>query len=140
MSTRGALVLCCLFLQSCSHDKLKISPCSINDFAQSDSEGFIEVMEQPIIVRNVRGKVTNEIERWPKNCPILFEIRRIGNGAETIQAYADGEGNFEIPRVAKGRYCFRAKVDGWRSVIGIIKVDGRADPKKAILIVMIPDS
>jgi hypothetical protein len=97
-------------------------------------------MEQPIIVRNVRGKVTNEIERWPKNCTILFEIRRIGNGAKTIQAYADGEGNFEIPSVAKGRYCFRATVEGWRSVIGMIKVDGRADPIKTILIVMIPDS
>jgi hypothetical protein len=108
-------------------------------FCRADPEGFIEIMEQLIIVRTIRGKITNEIERWPRNCTILFEIRRIGNGGNTIQAGADGEGNFEIPNIATGRYCFKATVNGWRSVMGIIKVDRRANAKKTILIVMIPD-
>lgn len=139
MYFRVLLVLCCLFLQFCSQEKITVSLCSISEFAQADSEGFIEQMEQPIVVRNVRGKITNEIEGWPPNCKIMFELRKIGNGAKTIRAYADGEGNFEIPRIPKGHYCFKATVGGWRSVMGIIKVDRRADPKKTILIVMIPD-
>jgi hypothetical protein len=139
MYFRVALVLYCLFLQFCSHDKIKISLCSINDFAQADSEGFIEQIEQPIVVRNIRGKITNTTGGWPPRCTILLELRRIGNGAKTIQAFADGEGNIEIPRVAKGYYCFKATVKGWRSVMGIIKVDRRADPKRTILIVMLLD-
>jgi hypothetical protein len=112
MYFRVALVLCCLFLQFCSHDEITVSLCSIDYFTQADPENFIEIMEQPIVVRNVRGKITNTIGGWPKDCPILFELRRIGNGAKTIQAYADGEGDFEILRIPKGHYCFKATVDG----------------------------
>lgn len=85
----------------------------------------------------IKGKIINDVGGWPDKTQILFELRRNENGAKTIQAYADGEGNFEIPSVAKGQYCFKATVDGWRSVMGIIKVDKRAEPKKMILIVML---
>jgi hypothetical protein len=130
------LIICCLFLQSCSHDTIAVSLCSIHDFAQADSEGFIEQLEQPIIVRNIKGRIANTTGGWPDKSKILIELRRIGDGAKTIQAHADCEGNFEIPLVAKGHYCFKVTVAGWRSVMGIIKVDRRADPAKTILIVM----
>ncbi len=139
MSFRVVLVICCLFLPSCSHDTIAVSLCSIHDFAPADSEGFIEQMEQPIVVRNIKGKITNTTGGWPDKTRILIELRRIGDGAKTIQAYADCEGNFEIPRVAKGHYCFKVTVAGWRSVMGIIKVDRRADPAKTILIVVLLD-
>ena len=137
MYFRGVLILCCLFLQFCSHNKIALSLCSIDYFTRANPEGFIEQMEQPIVVRNVRGKITNTIDGWPKDLPILFELRGIEMGAKTIQVYADAEGNFEMPRIPKGHYCFKATVDGWRSVMGIIKVDKRADPKKMIHIVML---
>jgi hypothetical protein len=138
MHFRVALFSCCLLLQSCSSDKIPVSICSFTYFTLSKTEHIIEEMEKPIIVLNVKGKITNEVGGWPDNTRILFEIRGIGKGAKTIQAQADGEGNFEIPRVAKGNNCFKATVDGWRSVMGILKVSRWADPNKRISIIMIP--
>ncbi len=131
------LALCCLLLQFCAHDKIPVSVCSTEYFTRAKPENFMVEMEQPIIVRNVRGKITNTVGGWPKESIILFELRRIENGTKTIQAYADAEGNFEVPHIAKGWYCFKATVDGWRSVKGIIRVDKWADPNKRIFIVML---
>lgn len=140
MRLAGVIFLCMLIFPSCSHDKrpIDISVCRLGNFTLALDEHIIEKIEKPIVVSSVKGKITNEVGGWPDNTRILFEIRRIGKAAKTIQAIADGDGNFEMPHVAKGYYCFKATVDGWRSVMGIIKVDRRADPTKAISIVMIP--
>ena len=144
MSNLRILILSFLVLQSCSsvghigRDEVKLrSICGIEGFTLAPSEHIVDEIEQPIIVRAVKGKLTNRQGGWPKDWPfpILFEIRKIGEAA-IIRARADDDGNFEIPAVPEGRYCFKATVEGWQSVMGIIKVDRRASPKKSIYIVM----
>jgi hypothetical protein len=130
-------ILCLFFLQSCSHEEIPVSICPFFEFTLAKPEHIIEEVEQPIVVCAIKGMVTNDVGGWPDKTRILFEIRRIGQRAKPIQAYGDGEGNFEIPHVPKGNYCFKATVDGWRSVMGIIKVTRRADPRKMIRIVML---
>jgi len=132
-----------LILQSCSflgqvgrEESRPGYSCGIEGFTRSSDEHIVDEIKQLIVVRAVKGKITNEQGGWPINWPILFEIRRIGRAAKTIQAYADGDGYFEIPQVAEGRYCFKATVDGWQSVIGIIKVDEFANSKNSIHIIM----
>jgi hypothetical protein len=137
MAKMRILLACVLILQSCAASKRPMEPCPIEDFTLSRIEHIVEQAEKPFVVRHVRGQLISEGGDWPDDWPILFEIRGTWAGAKTIRAYADGKGNFEIPAVAEGRYCFKATVEGWRSVIGIIKVDRHANPKRSIRIVML---
>jgi hypothetical protein len=38
--------------------------------------------------------------------------------------------------ITEGRYCFKATVNGWQSVTGIIIVSKRADPERSIVFEM----
>jgi hypothetical protein len=136
MRNVAALLPLLLFIQSCSLERKPSDICKAEHFTKSRWEHFIEEIKQPIVVSIVKGKITNAQGGWPDNWPVLFEIRRTRKSAKTIQAYANVEGNFEIPDIAEGHYCFKATVEGWRSTIGTIIVDRKADPKKTILIVM----
>lgn len=143
MNDLRALILGLIVLQSCSFvgrdEREEIRPiriCGIKGFTELASEHITNEIRQPIVVRSVKGKITNEQGGWPEGISVLFEIRRTGEAAEIIQAIGHGEGHIEIPGVPEGTYCFKATAGGWRSVMGIIKVDKRADPKKTILIVM----
>lgn len=137
------LFLSILILQACAsvrqveHEDLRPGLiCGIEGFTISPIEHIVDEIKRPILVRAVKGKITNEQGGWPKDTSILFEIRELRGGGGTIKTYADGEGFFCIPGVAEGRYCFKATVVGWQSVIGIIQVDRRTKAKKSILIVM----
>ena len=118
-----------------SHSPLDL--CGFEGFTESAAEHIIDEIRQPFIVCRIKGKITNDEGVWPENLPILFEIRRTGKDSKTAQALADGNGTFEMPQMAEGRYCFKATVLGWRSVMGIIIVDKKADPKRTILINML---
>jgi hypothetical protein len=128
---------CLLILQSCSISRSPMAVCTTEGFTLSPIEHIVEQAEKPFVVSRVKGQLISEGGDWPPDWPILFEIRRIGKAAETVRVHADGKGYFEIPGVAEGRYCFKATVTGWRSVIGIIHVDKHADPEKSIRIVML---
>jgi len=137
------LIMSLLLSQSCSFvgqaSREEIRPaavCGIEGFTSSSDEHIIDEITKLIIVRAVKGKITNEQGGWPTKWPILFEIRRTEGASETIKVYADNEGKFSIPDVAAGSYCFKATVDGWQSVIGIIKVDKKANPRNSIQIVL----
>jgi hypothetical protein len=137
------LLSCVFILQGCSSvrqvERVDIRPgfiCGTEGFTQSPIEHIVDEIKQPIIVRAVKGQITNEQGGWPRDTSILFEIREIGGLGGTAKTYADSEGSFCLPDVAEGRYCFKITVLGWQSVIGIIQVDRRANAKDSILIVM----
>ena len=117
------------------------SVCGITGFTVFPSEHKTVEIEQPFIVRTIKGKLTNTLGEWPENPPFptLFEIRRKGESA-VIQVYVDGEGNFKIPSVPEGQYCFKATAYLWESVMGIIIVKKRASYKKSVNIVFERDS
>jgi hypothetical protein len=131
------LLACLLILQFCSSSKIPLTNCTIDGFTASPLEHMIETAERPFVVRQVKGQLTWEGVEWPEGEPILFEIRGPWPAEKIARANADAKGNFEIPGVAAGRYCFKATVSGWRSVIGVIKVDKHADPTRQIRIVML---
>lgn len=140
MRLLGMAVLFASVLQCCSvnRNQIDIGDCSLSHFTLAMDEHIIEKIEKPIIMRSIKAKITNMVGGWPDNTQILFEVRRNEIGAKTIRSYADSEGNVEVPQAENGHYCFKATVNGWRSVMGIIKVDKRAEPAKMILIVMLP--
>ena len=117
------------------------SVCGIGGFSVFPTEYKTVQIEQPFIVPAVKGKLTNTLGEWPEDPPFptLFEIRRMGELA-VIKAFVDGEGNFKVPSVPEGRYCFKATAYLWESVMGVIIVSKRASHKKSINIVFERDS
>jgi hypothetical protein len=115
--------------------------CMIGSFTVLPTEHKTVQLEQPFLVRTVKGKFTNTLGEWPENPPrpALFEIRRMGETA-VIQTLVDSEGNFKIPSVPEGQYCFKATAYLWESVMGIIIVSKRASRKNSIHFVMERDS
>jgi hypothetical protein len=144
MDKASALIFSLLLLQfACFNRQVgqrEIKPgyvCGIEGFTLSPVEHIVNEIKEPIIVRAVKGRLTNKQGGWPQDMPwpILFEVRRMGETA-IIQTRADGEGNFDIPSVQEGIYCFKATAPGWQSVMGIIIVKKKASPRNSIRIVM----
>jgi hypothetical protein len=48
------------------------------------------------------------------------------------QVKADSQGALKVPDVPPGEYCFKATVDGWQSVVGLIVVTQAADPASRV--------
>ncbi len=148
MNNIRVLIAGLLVLQSCSSvgyiqldETERRSVCGIGGFTILPSEHKTVEIEQPFVVRSVKGKLTNTLGGWPENPPFptLFEIRRKGE-AGVIQTHVDREGNFKIPSVPQGQYCFKVTAYLWESVVGIIIVSKRANREKSIRIVMERDS
>jgi hypothetical protein len=131
-----ALVLCAILFQGCVVNRRPPNICGVNGFTLSPLEHIVEEIERPFYVRNVKGRLRSETGDWPEDWPILFEIRRTGKAAKIIKANADAEGNFEIPGLTDGWYCFKATVNGWRSVMGLIRVDKKAGPTETVAVTM----
>jgi hypothetical protein len=111
--------------------------CFIEGFTEADPEGFIEQVSEPFIVRQIQGKILDSEGNviWFKDHPPLLEIRAFNVLIGKPQGvYTDKNGVFKMEGVPDGPYCFKATMDGWRSVIGIIIVNKKADPKKTIIL------
>jgi len=113
-----------------------IKECGLEGFTPAIDEHIIDDIEQPFIVRKIGGKIINDQGGWPKKLPILFEIRDARKDAKVHKVYADDKGNFIMKNIPEGRYCFKATVMGWQSLMGIIIVDKKADPKSEVVIKM----
>jgi hypothetical protein len=114
-----------------------IHRCDLKDFTKALTEHIIDEIEQPFLIRTVEGKIANAIDReWAEDSRVLFEMKDIERANEIRRTYADKYGVFEIRDVPEGRYCFKATVNGWDSVMGVIIVSKKADPQKQILFEM----
>lgn len=143
LKTRLLVLICLLLsLQYCQpHSALMnempkqlIRHCDLSGFTQAITEHEIVEIAQPFLVRSVMGKIVNSINDgvWADTWPVLFEIRAMDERGKIRAVHADKDGNFEIAHVAEGRYCFKATVQGWDSVMGVIIVSRTADPKSRI--------
>lgn len=109
----------------------------MDGFTLSPSEHIIDEITEPFVVREVKGRIDNVAgPGWWKDRLVLFEIRGIRKDTEIHKVYADENGNFAMKDITEGRYCFKATVDGWQSVVGIIVVGLKADPTNKITFVM----
>jgi hypothetical protein len=112
--------------------------CGLDSFAQSECEHEIEEIRQPFVVRTIIGKIFNAIDYdgWGKDFRVLFEIRRSGGDVKAQKTYADKNGNFVMSDIPEGQYCFKATFCGWKTVMGIIIVSKKADPKHRVIFEM----
>jgi len=122
-----------------SHEALQqlILQCNADSFTQAITEHILDEIRQPFWVRTIRGKINNAIDQeWAEDSRVLFEIRGIDKEKKIRHTYADKYGVFEMSNVPEGQYCFKATVNGWDSVMGVIIVSKTADPKNEIVFEM----
>lgn len=88
-------------------------------------------------VRQVRGRITNDVGGWPEGIRVAFQI--FGPATRpllhTVTAAADGA--FVIEGLAPGEYCFEASADGWNPVEGLLEVSSKP-PKGATIELSLP--
>ncbi len=111
--------------------------CFTRGFTEANPEGFVEQVTEPFVVRQIQGKILDSEGNaiWHEVSTPLLEIRAFRLMIGKPQGvYTDKNGVFKMEGVPDGPYCFKATMDGWRSVIGIIIVSKKADPKKTIIL------
>jgi hypothetical protein len=111
--------------------------CGIEGFTLSALEHIVNEIRDPIVVRQVQGRISDidGIAIWYEGHFPLLEIKAQGvNKTKVRGVYADRNGVFKMEGVPEGRYCFKATMDGWQSVMGIIIVSKKADPKSTIIL------
>jgi hypothetical protein len=88
-------------------------------------------------VRQVRGKVANEVGGWPEGTRVVFQTFGPATRpvVRTVTAAADGA--FLIEGLAPGEYCFEASADGWDPVEGLLEVSTKP-PKGATIELSLP--
>jgi hypothetical protein len=104
--------------------------CRVGDFTIMASDHILVEIQENFIVRKVRGRIISESGEWPPG-GVLFELKGL-NQEEIESTYSDTDGFFSMPKVKKGTYCFKASIEGWQSVMGIVVVDER-DAKAAAI-------
>jgi len=121
-----------------SADQLQsqLHKCGIQGFTLAIDEHIINEVEQPFVAREIKGTIRNITgEGWQKDHRVLFEIREMGHSL-VKRTYADENGNFSMKKISDGRYCFKATLMGWQSVIGVIIINKKASPNNKIIIEM----
>jgi len=114
-----------------------ISYCGLEGFTKADPEHIIREIKKPFEVCKIKGKINSEAGDWPEGTDVLFEIRKSDKNSKIIRIKTDRNGRFKIKKIGNGVYCFKATVNGWQSVVGIIIVSQEADPKNEITIEML---
>ena len=110
--------------------------CGLRGFTESAAEHIINEILEPFVVREIKGKISNDEGGWQKDYLVLFEIRGVDQDSKIIRAYTDEDGNFVMKDIPQGRYCFKATVLGLQSVMGVIFVDKTANPKSRVVFKM----
>jgi hypothetical protein len=108
----------------------------LEGFSKSPTEHVIDFLEDPIVVRSVRGLIRNETGPQEPLADVLIEMRGPGNERKIRRARTDRRGRFNMGRVSQGTYRFKATLNGFRSVVGTIVVSKKADKGKDIRIEM----
>ncbi|MCK4764117.1 MAG: hypothetical protein KAW12_18100 [Candidatus Aminicenantes bacterium] len=111
--------------------------CGLQGFTKAETEHIIIEIKKPFEVCEIKGKINSEAGDWPEGTNVIFEIRKRDKESEINRTKTDWNGKFKIKKIENGVYCFKATVNGWQSVVGIIIVSQEADPKNEIIIEML---
>jgi len=105
----------------------------IGDFTKSPSEHIIIQLEQPFLVRSVKGIICRQGGREPLS-NVLIEIQGPDNDRKIRRATTDEHGKFRMGHVASGTYEFKTTLNGFQSVMGTIIVSKSAAEQDEIKI------
>lgn len=106
--------------------------CKFDTFGQPNECYMTKFFADPFQVRRVTGIITNQAGPWPDGVLVLFEIRAKAGDATVGQVTSNEKGEFSVPDLPQGEYCFRAMVKGWQTVTGMVIVSNKA-PRNAKL-------
>jgi len=122
----AALVITCFGQERFSSGEFK-------GFVKSGTEHIIVRVEKPFVVRTLTGTIVSKHDSRPL-ANVTFEVRGPDNQETIKAANTDHQGHFRIKRLLLGRYVFKATLDGFQSVVGIIVVSKTADQTSSIRI------
>jgi len=108
----------------------------LSGFTKSATEHEIVVIEQPFVVRSVRGLIGFKNHPGEPLPEVLFEMIGPDNSREVRHGTSDRNGNFKIGHVPQGSYKFKATRSGFSSVVGTVQVSKTADRVNQIRIDM----
>jgi hypothetical protein len=108
----------------------------IADFTRSPSEHVINVVDNPFIVRSVRGVILFKHAQVEPLANVLFEIKGPGTARTIKRATTNKTGKFKIHRAPIGSYRFKATLDGYQPTVGTIIVSTKAERTSVIRIEM----
>jgi hypothetical protein len=106
--------------------------CDIGRFSTTASEHIVVEIDEPFVVRSVEGTLTSQVGEWPSDVTVLFELCAVGGAGPNRSVRTDASGRFRVRDVALGTYCFKATVEGWQSVLGVVIVSKTADRRRRI--------
>jgi len=104
----------------------------LGDFTRSPTEHIINQIDDPFVVRSVRGSIVLNGGYEDALADVLFEIQGPGNDKKIRKGKTDKLGLFRIGNVPSGEYRFKTTLNGYRSEMGAITVSRKA-PKKNII-------
>ena len=105
---------------------------STKDFTKSPTEHIINRIDEPFVVRSIRGYISDLAQEPVPE--VLFELQGIGPDRRIRKAVTDKKGRLAIKGVKDETYHFKATKNGWQSVIGTITVSGKANKNARIKI------
>lgn len=108
----------------------------IGEFSKSPTEHIIIQMDQPFVVRSVKGVTIRTVGGEPLT-GVLFEIQGPGTEKKIRHAQTNEQGQFRIGNVPIGIYKFKTTLNGFQSVMGTISVSKQA-PKTNEIKIEIP--
>lgn len=94
----------------------------LSEFTKSPTEHVIYELGRPIDVSSIRGFITDSGGHALAN--VIFEIRKKSLDA-VRRTMTDSHGRFSMRGAAAGTYDFKATLDGFQSVVGVIIVSGK---------------
>jgi hypothetical protein len=107
---------------------------TVGDFTKSPTEHIIVQLEQPFVVRSVKGFIHRKQGDQEPLPDVLIEIQGPGNDRKIRRATTDEHGRFRIGHVAGETYKFKTTLNGFQSVMGTITVSKKATKQDEIKI------
>lgn len=130
MKTHPRLFFACVAALSCLLHAGQVDP----RFTRSPLEHIIHRIDQPFVVRSIRGMVNRSAGDKGPLPAVLFEILGPDQRIRRVKTQPDGQ--FKISRVPDGTYQFKATLNGFQSVMGTIVVSSKAPKQNLVKIAM----
>jgi hypothetical protein len=99
---------------------------TVGDFTKSPTEHIIIQLEQPFVVRSVKGFIRRKQGDQEPLSNVLIEIQGPANDRTIKRTTPNEHGRFRMGHVAEGTYKFKTTLNGFRSVMGTITVSKKA--------------
>ena len=109
----------------------------VGDFTRSPNEHIINEIDEPFVVRSIRGCVFLDRDQKMPLPGVLFEIQGPGSSKRMRRATTDKSGRFRIPRTPVGTYRFKTTLMSFQSEMGTVIVSKKA-PKHAEIRLTVP--